>query len=74
MSQVLQQARRNGIEKNDIDGILLVGGTVQIPAVQTWVKQYFDESKIKCDRPFSAIAEGALKLAEGFEVKDFLIS
>ncbi len=72
MSQVLQQARRNGIEKNDIDGILLVGGTVQIPAVQTWVKQYFDEDKIKCDRPFSAIAEGALKLAEGFEVKDFL--
>lgn len=72
MSQVLQQARRNGIEKNDIDGILLVGGTVQIPAVQTWVKKYFDEDKIKCDRPFSAIAEGALKLAQGFEVKDFL--
>ena len=72
MTQVLQQARRNGIEKRDIDGILLVGGTVQIPAVQTWVKQYFDESKIKCDRPFSAIAEGALKLAQGFEVKDFL--
>jgi molecular chaperone DnaK (HSP70) len=72
MTQVLQQARRNGIEKKDIEAILLVGGTVQIPAVQTWVKQYFDESKIKCDRPFSAIAEGALKLAQGFEVKDFL--
>ncbi|MDJ0508803.1 MAG: Hsp70 family protein, partial [Crocosphaera sp.] len=72
MTQVLQQARRNGIEKKDIDGVLLVGGTVQIPAVQTWVKKYFDESKIKCDRPFSAIAEGALKLAQGFEVKDFL--
>ncbi len=72
MVQVLQQARRNGIEKTDIEGILLVGGTVQIPAVQNWVKQYFDESKIKCDRPFSAIAEGALKLAQGFEVKDFL--
>ncbi len=72
MVQVLQQARRNGIEKTDIEGILLVGGTVQIPAVQNWVKQYFDESKIKGDRPFSAIAEGALKLAQGFEVKDFL--
>ncbi|MGK7957753.1 MAG: Hsp70 family protein [Crocosphaera sp.] len=72
MTQVLQQARRNGIEKKDIDAILLVGGTVQIPAVQNWVKQYFDESKIKCDRPFSAIAEGALQLAQGFEVKDFL--
>ena len=72
MTQVLQQARRNGVEKKDIDGILLVGGSVQIPAVQTWVKQYFDEKKIKCDRPFSAIAEGALKLDQGFEVQDFL--
>ncbi|MEA5535914.1 Hsp70 family protein [Crocosphaera sp. XPORK-15E] len=72
MTQVLQQARRNGIEKNDIDGVLLVGGTVQIPAVQTWIKQYFEQSKIKCDRPFEAIAEGALQLAQGFEVKDFL--
>ncbi|GBF78659.1 Hsp70 family protein [Aphanothece sacrum] len=72
MSQVLQQARRNGIEKTDINKVLLVGGTVKIPAVQTWVKQYFDESKIKCDRPFEAIAQGALQLAQGFEVKDFL--
>lgn len=72
MIQLLQQARRNGIEKDEIDRVLLVGGTVQIPAVQAWLKQYFAESKIKCDRPFEAIAQGALQLAQGFEVKDFL--
>jgi molecular chaperone DnaK (HSP70) len=72
MAQVLQQARRNGIEKADIDTVLLVGGTVQIPAVKNWVRQYFDESKIHCDRPFEAIALGALQLAQGFELKDFL--
>lgn len=72
MSQILQQARRNGIEKNNIDTVLLVGGTVQIPAVKAWVKQYFDEAKINCDRPFEAIALGALQLAQGFELKDFL--
>ena len=72
MSLVLQQARRNGVEVADIDSVLLVGGTVQIPAVQDWVKQYFPEDKIRCDRPITAIATGALQVAQGIEVQDFL--
>ncbi len=72
MQQVLQQARRQGIETADIDGVLLVGGTVQIPAVQTWVRQYFDESKICQSKPFEAIAHGALQLIQGIEIQDFL--
>ena len=72
MAQVLQRARRNGIEVEDINTVLLVGGTVQIPAVQTWVNKYFEQSKIRCDRPLTAIAEGALQVAKGIEVKDFL--
>lgn len=72
MTQVLQQARRNGIEVEDINSVLLVGGTVQIPAVQNWVKQYFDEAKIKSNRHFEAIAIGALQISKSVEVKDFL--
>jgi molecular chaperone DnaK (HSP70) len=72
MTRVLQQGRRNGIETGDIDAVLLVGGTVQIPAVQDWVRQYFEESKIRQDRPFEAIALGALQLSRGYEVCDFL--
>ena len=72
MTQVLQQGRRKGIEVSDIDGVLLVGGTVQIPAVKNWVEKYFDQGKIYCNRPFEAIATGALQLAQGFELKDFL--
>ncbi|BAU04284.1 heat shock protein Hsp70 [Fischerella sp. NIES-3754] len=72
MSQLLQQARRQGIEVGDINAVLLVGGTVQIPAVQTWVKQYFTLEKIRCDRPFEAIAQGALQVTQGIEIKDFL--
>ncbi len=72
MTQVLQQARRQGIEVADIDAVLLVGGTVKIPAVQNWVKQYFDEVKIRSEKPFEAIARGALQLTQGIEVKDFL--
>lgn len=72
MTRVLQQGRRNGIETKDIDAVLLVGGTVQIPAVREWVKSYFEESKIRQDKPFEAIALGALQLSRGYEVKDFL--
>lgn len=72
MTQVLQQARRQGLEVSDIDAVLLVGGTVQIPAVQTWVQQYFDATKIRCEKPFEAIAQGAIQLAQGIELKDFL--
>jgi molecular chaperone DnaK (HSP70) len=72
MEQVLQQARRQGIFAGDIDAVLLVGGTVQIPAVQNWVRQYFDESKIRCEKPFEAIAQGALQLSQGVQLKDFL--
>jgi molecular chaperone DnaK (HSP70) len=72
MTSLLQQARRQGIEATDINAVLLVGGTVQLPAVQTWVKQYFPGEKIRCDRPFEAIAQGALQLAQGMEIKDFL--
>ncbi|MDJ0571442.1 MAG: Hsp70 family protein [Pleurocapsa sp. MO_192.B19] len=72
MTQVLQQARRNGVETTDINSVLLVGGSVKIPAVQNWVKQYFDEVKIKKEHNFSAIATGALQVSRTVEVKDFL--
>ena len=72
MTQVLQQARRQGIETNDINVVLLVGGSVQIPAVQTWIEQHFDASKLRRSKPFEAIAHGALQLLQGIEVEDFL--
>jgi len=72
MTQVLQNGRLQGIEINDINAVLLVGGTAQIPAVQQWIQQYFDQAKIRSEKPFTAIASGALQLAQGIEVKDFL--
>ncbi len=72
MQQLLQQAKRQGVELADIGAVLLVGGTSQIPAVQTWVGTYFDAAKIRSDKPFEAIAQGALQLDQGVEVKDYL--
>lgn len=72
ISKVFQQARRQGFEVADIDGVLLVGGTAQIPAVQTWVQQYFEPTKIRCEKPFEAISHGALQLSQGTKIEDFL--
>ncbi len=72
MTQVLQQARRQGITAEAIDAVLLVGGTSLIPSVQSWVGQYFDAAKISSSKPFEAIAQGALQILQGTEVKDFL--
>ncbi|TAF07150.1 MAG: Hsp70 family protein [Nostocales cyanobacterium] len=72
MMTLLQQARRQGIELDDIHAVLLVGGSVQLPAVQTWVSQYFEPEKIRCQRPFEAIAQGALQITQGVEIKDYL--
>lgn len=72
MEQVLQQARRQGIGVDDIDSVLLVGGTAQIPAVQQWLTNYFPKTKVRSDRPFTAVAEGALQVQQGIELSDFL--
>lgn len=72
LAQILQQARRQGIDKDDIQAVLLVGGTAQIPAVQNWVAKEFKPEKIRQSQPFTAIAEGALQLQQGLELKDFL--
>jgi molecular chaperone DnaK (HSP70) len=73
MQQVLQQAQRQGLGVSNIDAVLLVGGTSQIPAVQNWVQQYFEPTQIRSDKPFEAIAQGALQLTQNkLEVKDFL--
>ncbi len=71
LDQVLQQAQRQNLALDDIDAVLLVGGSAQIPAVQAWAARHFGPEKIKGDRPFEAVAQGALRL-QNIELQDFL--
>ncbi len=72
MDQIVQQLQRQSLALTDVNAVLLVGGTSQIPAVKTWVEKYFDPTKIRSDKPFEAIAQGALQITQNIEVKDFL--
>ncbi len=72
LDEVLATALAKGINKADIEQVLLVGGSCQIPAVQQLVISYFGRQKVKLDKPFEAVAHGALVLGQLVEIEDYL--
>lgn len=72
IDEVLAIALSKGISKTAIEQVLLVGGTCQIKAVQQLVNSYFGRGRVKLDKPFEAVAHGALALSEVAAVDDYL--
>jgi molecular chaperone DnaK (HSP70) len=52
------------LSENDIDLVLLVGGSTFMPMVQDAVKQKFGEDKVKVNNPNEAVALGAAVCAQ----------
>jgi molecular chaperone DnaK (HSP70) len=72
LDEVLSIAQGKGIGKADIEQVLLVGGTSLIPAVSNLVVSYFGRQKVQTDKPFEAVAHGALALTQLASVDDYL--
>lgn len=72
LDEVLAIAHSQGITKSNIEQVLLVGGSCLLPAVQQLVISYFGRSKVKLDKPFEAVAHGALALSKVVEIDDYL--
>jgi molecular chaperone DnaK (HSP70) len=70
LSQIQQQAMRQNFDWEAINAVLFVGGTSQISAIQGWALEHFDPSKLKFDKPFEAIAHGAV--AQNWQLQDLL--
>lgn len=81
MERALQDA---SLEKEEIDDILLVGGTTLIPAVRRFVTEYFGKEPLDGD-PYTAVAEGAAiagstyvteksRMAKNVEISDVISS
>lgn len=73
IDKVMHSARRQGIFREDINYVLLVGGTSLMPSVQTLLKQYFSNIAVRADKPFTAVVEGGLQVAAGFGLEDYLV-
>lgn len=72
ISNALQTASMKGINKSNFDKVVLIGGTSLIPSVQRAVKQIFGSDKVSCEKPFEAVAHGALMLLNGVNVEDYI--
>ncbi len=72
LDDILMLAMGKGFSKAEVEQVLLVGGSCQIPAVQQLMLSYFGRQRVKLDKPFEAIAHGALSLAQLSGVDDYL--
>ena len=72
LDEVLRIALTKGINKGEIEQVLLVGGSCLISAVQQLIISYFGRSRVKLDKPFDAVAHGALALTQLVQVEDYL--
>lgn len=59
MKPVRQALTDSGLAKNEIDKILLVGGSTRIPAVQNAVQTFFNQEPFKGINPDECVAIGA---------------
>ena len=59
MGPLKQAISDSGLDKNEIDKILLVGGSTRIPAVQDAVKNFLGKEPFKCINPDECVAIGA---------------
>lgn len=72
VDKVMAVAHQGGIYREDIRYVLLVGGTSLMPSVQHTLADYFSDMAIRSDKPFSAVAEGAVQLSMGYGLQDYL--
>jgi molecular chaperone DnaK (HSP70) len=72
IDEVINRAMAKGVLKMDIKHVLLVGGSTLIPSVHEFVANYLRGAQIHSNKPFAAVAYGALMLHRGTRVKDHL--
>lgn len=72
LEQVLAAARGCGVQMDDIDAVLPVGGSSRLPLIRSWLQERLPQVPLRADRPVEAVALGALRLTPGVVVKDVL--
>jgi len=72
LESVLASARAAGVQPEDIDAVLPVGGSAQIPLIRQWLQQRLPGTPLRGSRPVEAVALGALSLTPGVRIKDVL--
>ena len=73
LKDLLNEARGNFCNVDDLNSIILVGGGTQIPLIKEWISNEISGIQIKSPPPIESIAVGALAMTPGVKIKDILI-
>ena len=73
IDKLMHVARQQGVFKEDVQAVLMVGGASLMPSVQATLANYFGETPLHMHKPFTAVAEGALQVAAGHGLDDYLV-
>ncbi|MEV6109303.1 Hsp70 family protein [Streptomyces sp. NPDC051940] len=72
LRRALDQAAGLGCRTDDVEQVLLVGGSCLIPAVQDVAALSFRPGVLRVERPLEAVAAGAAAIAGGHELHDHI--
>ncbi|MBZ8179201.1 WD40 domain-containing protein [Oscillatoria salina] len=72
IAEILASALGKGISQEQINQVLLVGGSCQIPPIQQLFINKFGQEKIKADLSLVAVVKGALELGKIIGTKNYL--
>ncbi|MBN2550514.1 MAG: Hsp70 family protein [Anaerolineales bacterium] len=73
VDKIMHIAQRQGIFKEDIQHVIMIGGASLMPEVQRTLESYFRPGIARVDKPFTAVVEGALLIATGMGLEDYLV-
>lgn len=67
-----EAAERHGTRPDDVDDVLLEGGSTLLPGVRETVAEVFGRDRVREWLPFASVARGACLFAAGGVVDDFI--
>lgn len=70
--RALSDARERGYREDDIQTVLAVGGSSQIPAVRQTLRRIFGRDRVALNRPLTAVARGAVAFVAGVDFYDHI--
>ena len=72
IDRALNAAHERGYTKEQIQSVLLIGGSSLIPSVQKTVQRVFGKERVKLERPLDAVARGAAAFVAGVDFYDHI--
>ncbi|MEW5872054.1 MAG: Hsp70 family protein [Chloroflexota bacterium] len=72
LRRALHAAQERGYSAGDVKAVLVVGGSGQIPSVQSTLRRIFGRQRVMLNRPLDAVARGAAAFVAGVDFFDHI--